>query len=116
MTKFKFSMALMMSIVMGSVPVFAASNGGMISTSAVVAELSRSQMEQSVQNAVKHEDVRKELLKNGIAPEEVSKRVASLSDSELRQLSGQLEQARAGGDILVTILVVVLIIFLVRRI
>lgn len=124
MKNFRFWIAVFMSFVMGYVPTYAtaqgvspvATGGGMITTSAVIAELSRSEMEQSVRDAVKHEEVKNALLKNGVSPDEVSQRVASLSDSELRELSGQLNQARAGGDILVTILVVVLIIFLVRRI
>jgi hypothetical protein len=60
--------------------------------------------------------VRDQLIQNGVAPEEASVRLASLSDQELRQLATQVQEARAGGDILVTILLVVLIVFLVKRI
>lgn len=124
MGTFRFWMTLLMSLVMGVVPAFASANGvlggegagRMISTSAVLAGLNRTEIEQGVLNAVKQDEVKKELLRNGVSADEVSRRVASLSDSELRTLSGQLQQARAGGDILVTILVVVLIIYLVRRI
>ena len=124
MKKCRVWLALFMSFVMGYVPTYAtaqgvapaAAGGGMITTSAVIADISRKPMEQNVLNALRHEDVKQALLQNGVSADEVGRRVASLSDSELRELSGQLNQARAGGDVLVTILVVVLIIFLVRRI
>lgn len=103
-----------MSLFISNVPALAAD--GMISTSSAVADLSRAQAQQNVQNFVNQGEVRSELLKRGVSPDEVTSRLASLSEAEVKQLAGQIETARAGGDILWTILIVVLIIFLIKRI
>ena len=89
---------------------------GLISTSQVVSDLNRQQAEQDVQELLSKDEVKTQLMKYGISSEEASQRVASLSDMELKNLQDQVIEARAGGDILLTILVVVLIIFLIKRI
>ncbi len=104
-----------MSLLLSNIPSVAFAEG-MISTSVVVAELNRVEEQKNVENFLQRNDVREELIKRGVAPDEVSSRLASLSTLELRQLSAQLDQARAGGDILVTVLLVVLIIYLIKRI
>jgi hypothetical protein len=101
---------------MSNAPAVVLADHAMIPTSTVVENLSRAQAEQNVQTFLSQENVRKALLERGVSPDEVSSRLASLSETELRQLSGQVQQARAGGDILVAILIIVLIIFLIKRI
>jgi hypothetical protein len=88
----------------------------MISTSTVVAQIDEAQAQQRVQQFVNSGDVQKLLLERGVSPEEAKARLATLSEKELQQLAGQVEEARAGGDILMVILIVVLIIFLIKRI
>lgn len=107
-----------MSALMTNIPAQAVAHtaSSMIPTISVVNDLDRAQNEKNLQELVKTDEVRNALLERGISPDEVSGRMASLSDSELRQLSMQVETARVGGDILVTILVVILIIFLIKRI
>lgn len=94
----------------------AAAGNEMIATHSVVAEMTRAQAEQQVRDYLSREDVRQLMLRQGVSADEASARLASLSETELRQLSGQIEKARYGGDILVTVLIVVLIIFLIQRI
>lgn len=107
-----------MALMMSNLPQLAAAETlpALIPTSVVVGELSRQQAEQNLQDLLSKDEVRDQLVKNGVSPDEASQRIASLSDVELKQLHTQVEQARAGGDILFTILIVVLIIFLVKRI
>lgn len=88
----------------------------MLPTSAVLAEVSREQTEKDVRDLLQSQEIRRAFEKQGLSADEASLRIAALSDQELRQLSSQLKEARAGGDILVTILVIVLIIFLIKRI
>lgn len=88
----------------------------LISTSTVLEEMSRNERETSVRDYFQRDDVKAELTKKGIAPEEVNSRIASLSDQELQSLSGEIQQAKAGGNILVTVLLVVLIIYFIKRI
>ncbi len=88
----------------------------MISAGSVLADITRENAQKEIENYISKTDVQAELMKQGLNADEVNSRLASLSDQEMRQLSGQVQQARAGGDILVAILVVVLIIFLIKRI
>ena len=114
--------ALTMAVVMSNVPnvVMAesavAAQNQMISTSAVLEELSRTEAEQNVRDYLQRSEVQAELVKRGVSADEAASRLASLSEREIKQLSTQVQQAQAGGDILLAILLIVLIIFLVKRI
>lgn len=88
----------------------------MIPATVVVEQLTREQAQENVDAFLKQANVRKQLLAHGLSEGEVKMRLASLSETELKQLSKQMDQARAGGDILIAILIVVLIIFLIKRI
>ena len=94
----------------------AAQQGEMISTDVVVHNFNRQRTEQDILNYLSKDKAKETLMANGISAEEASARIASLSDQELQDMSKQVEQAKYGGDILVTILIVVLIIFLIKRI
>ena len=112
---FTVSCCIFMSTIMSDVPALAAGIPAMISTHTVVEKMDRGQAQSEVENFLKREDVKQALLERGVSADEVSSRLASLSEPELRQLATQVKEARAGGDILITILLVVLIIFLVKR-
>lgn len=118
--KLKLFCIYMLSALMTHIPdvalAEAASTHSMISTSAIVSDLNAAEAKANVDNFLKRDDVRKQLMANGISADEATTRVAALSPAEMKNLSSQMEQARAGGDILITILVVILIIFLVQRI
>ncbi len=88
----------------------------MLPTSVVVEEVSREQAEKEVRDLLQSDEIREAFVKQGLSADEASERIASLSQQELQQLSFQIQEARAGGDILITILVIILIIFLVKRI
>ena len=108
--------ALFMAALMSNIPAVAGADQQMIPTIQVMNELNRAQSEKKVEAFLRRADVQGELVKQGLSAQEASQRLASLSDFELAQLTRQMEEARYGGDILVTILVVVLIIFLIKRI
>jgi hypothetical protein len=88
----------------------------MLTTAAVLEEINRTQAESAIQDYLQTTNVRAELLKHGLTSEEVTTRLASLSEQEIQQLSTQVKEARAGGDVLVTVILVLLIIFLIQRI
>ena len=113
--RLSLAVSFIMSLFLSNLPSVAFAES-MISTSEVVAELHRHESQTQLENLIQRKEVREELLKRGVAPEEISSRLASLSSSELRQLSSQVEEARAGGDILVTVVLVLLIIYLAKRI
>lgn len=124
MTKTKFMKSLVVGVLtlcLAHIPEIASAEVAdqMIPTQAVVDSLSRVDLEAKVQSYLDREDLQKELKRLGVSPEETSKRVASLSDNELKQLAKQMDQARYGGDIvgiLVVALIVILIIYFAKRI
>ena len=88
----------------------------MISASSVLADITRENAQKEIESFISKTEVQAELMKQGLTADEVNLRLASLSEQEMRQLAGQVHEARAGGDILVTILLIILIIYLVKRI
>ena len=64
------------------------------------------------------EDVRAALTAQGLDPEEARARVASLTDAEVRQLFGQLDELPAGGDglgVAIGVLLIVAIVLLILK-
>ena len=59
------------------------------------------------------EDVRNALISQGIDPQEAKNRLAGLTDEEAQRVADQLEQLPAGGDFLVTLLVIVFLVFVI---
>lgn len=117
----KLFWAVLLSSTLSSIPqiVFAEVQGEMIATTAVVESLTRTQAEERVRGHLQRQDLQNELLKLGLSPDEVSSRLASLSTSELNRMADQMDEARYGGDlfgVLVLVLLVVLIVYLVKRI
>lgn len=121
-SKLKKSAALFMAILISNIPnVVLAENlirskNEMISTSTVLAEITRTEAEKNIRDFLQKSEVQSELIKQGVSPDEASARLANLSEQEIQQLSGQVKEARAGGDILVAVLLVVLIIYFIKRI
>jgi hypothetical protein len=65
------------------------------------------------------EDVRAALTAQGLDPEEAQARIASLTDAEVQQIAGQLDQLPAGGDglwVVVAVLVIVLLVILILKV
>lgn len=118
----KAALRFFMAFVMSNVPNVLMADGingskaEMISAGQVLEEITRAQAEKNVRDYLEKSAVKDELLKNGISSDEAIARLSILSEQEIRQLSGQVNEARAGGDILVAILLVVLIIYFAKRI
>lgn len=121
--KMRLPISFFMALLLSHIPALAAAKvqrinpqaNLMLPTASVLEELGRTQNVERVREFLQDSEVRAELIKRGVSPEEAKKRIASLNDSELRQLSMQVKEARFGGDILVTILVIVLIIYFLTR-
>lgn len=110
------SICVGLSLLISNIPSVVVAQTEMIPTHQVVQNLSRAETVSTVNGYLSREDVQQELIKRGLNPDEVSNRLASLSEAEMQQLSSQVAQAKAGGDILVTIVLVLLIVFLIQRI
>jgi len=60
------------------------------------------------------EDVRMEMLKLGVNPEQVQDRLAALTDQELQEIEGRLSQLPAGGNLAAAIGVVFVILIILE--
>ncbi len=118
----KFLICMVMAFLMTGVPnvVLAEASMKMISTADVVDELSRAETQQKIETVLNDAEVKARLSKLGLSDSEISARLATLSDAELRQMAAQLDEARLGGEpvsgILIIVILVLLIIFLARRV
>lgn len=71
-----------------------------IDTQQAVTMDAREQRIAAVSATLAREDVRSAMIELGVEPQQAQLRVASLSDAELAQLEGQLQQLPAGGSAL----------------
>ncbi|WP_428312681.1 PA2779 family protein [Hydrocarboniphaga sp.] len=92
-------------------------NAAMITTEQMVAT-DAGQMREArvaqVQGFLARADVKDQLVKWGVASEMADARVAQLSDAELEQLSMKIDQQPAGGDFLIVLGVVFLILIVLE--
>jgi hypothetical protein len=123
----KIYICILLIVLMSDIPyvaaaaevVTAAGAMEMIPTSVVVDELSRAQTQEKIEKILAAPELKTKLAQLGLPPTEISKRLATLSDAELRQMASQMDQARYGGDvtgILIVVVLVLLVIFLIKRI
>ncbi|HSH57331.1 MAG TPA: PA2779 family protein [Halomonas sp.] len=108
---------LILALMLGSLPVVAAPApaGGMITTQeALAAERSQSDRER-IHAVLARDDVREQLVAQGVDPAEVEARVAALSDAEAAQMAERLDQMPAGASV-VGALFAVFVILLVTDI
>ncbi len=88
----------------------------MVSTDQVIEIAASAEARARVADFMAREDVRKELRNLGVNPEEAARRTASLSDSEIQQIAGRLEELPAGqnvvGAVIGAFLVILLVLFI----
>lgn len=88
-------------------------NESMITTSVAIEDFNRTQTEGNLNQFLARQDVKDQLVKLGVSPEEATRRLASLSDADLKKLSSEIDHQTAGGDIVGVLLVVVLVLLIV---
>ena len=69
---------------------------GMVSTEQVIEAASADQSRESVMRFLERDDVRRQMEALGVDPDEAAARVGSLSDAEVEQIAGRLEELPAG--------------------
>ncbi|MDF1614410.1 PA2779 family protein [Desulfurivibrio dismutans] len=72
---------------------------GMIGTETVIEARAAEVSRERVAEFLERDDVRRALVRQGVAPLEAQKRVAALSDAEVNQIAQELEQLPAGAGI-----------------
>ncbi len=115
MTNFKRYIAsvLIVATALAGLPLSAqagiVSSDEILSSSAAVANRDR------VSSFLARDDVRQALQAQGVSPQAATQRVQAMSDAEVEQLAGRIDQAPAGGDVL-GVLFTVFIVLLVTDI
>lgn len=99
-------------MVLVSLP-FGYAQAGMVTTDQVLDAAQLEQTREQVIEFLARDDVRQQLEALGVDPDEASARAANMTDAEVMQIAGQLEQLPAGQDALGAILGAVIIIFVV---
>ena len=72
---------------------------GIVPTEEVQTTLSASAERDKVNNFFARDDVREALVKQGVNPDSAVERVRAMTDAEVAQLAGRVDQAPAGGDV-----------------
>lgn len=92
-----------------------AANAGIVPTEEATATISATAERDKVATFLARDDVRLSLEAQGVNPQAAIDRVSTMSDQEVQQLAGRIDQAPAGGDVL-GVLFTVFIILLVTDI
>ena len=85
----------------------------MVTTDQVIEELSVADARTRVMSFVLREDVGQQLTMLGVEPEEAARRVASLSDDEIEEIAGRLDELPAGQGAIGAVVGAIVVIFLV---
>ena len=112
-------LCFMISFTMVELPMMKSAHAGMITTSSAIELMNRADHQAKVVNFLSRTDVQKQLIGFGVTADEAFKRISGLSDSELEKLTTEIDNSTAAGDvggILIVIVLVLLIIYLFKRI
>lgn len=86
----------------------------MVSTEQVIGQSELTGERARIQDFLLRQDVQEQMILLGINPQEAERRIASLSDDEIRQISGRLDELPAGeGSVVGPIVGAVVLIFLI---
>lgn len=86
----------------------------MISTETALATEQRMQQIDRVQEFLQRDAVQQQLVELGVSPQAASERVANLTDTELAQINGQLDQLPAGAGVVGVIGVVFIVLLILE--
>lgn len=113
-SRYRFVMALTMvaAMLMASLPTNLAL-AAMVSTDQVIEVAATAEARAQVTDFMAREDVRRDLRSLGIDPNEAARRAAALSDREIQQIAGRLDELPAGQDAAGALIGALLVIFLV---
>lgn len=109
MSKFKRGVASLMVVCVTSLGLPLHASAGIVSTQEVA---SMSEERAKVEAFLARDDVRKGLEAQGISSAAALDRVKVMTDEEVTQLAGRIDQAPAGGDVLGTIVGVAVLLLI----
>lgn len=105
--------ALWMGAAAACASMLPAAQAEMVSTQQLLNHDSRAEREVQARSFLRRDDVRRQMEALGVNPADAERRVASLTDSELQQLSKTISTAPAAGDDAILILFGVVFLVLI---
>jgi len=107
--------ALPLAVVMFliSAPITMVANAALVTTDSLISSMSAQQDRDKVLNFFSREDVSSQFRSLGLTPDEARSRVQAMSDEEVRQIAGKLDQIPAGQDALGFIAFIIILALLV---
>ena len=108
------AVAMAMLMAMTSMPIGVA-KAEMVTTDQVIQQVDPPEDRSRAMDFMLREDVQQQLTILGVDPEEAARRVASLSDEEIQQIAGRLDELPAGEGVgaIVTVMVIIFLVLLV---
>lgn len=111
-------LTLVISFTLTELPMMKA-EARLITTQEAALGFDRAHSQGTVENFMARSDVQDKLIELGVDPIDAQKRIASLSDSDVKKLETEIEKSTVAGNIggiLVIVLLVILIIYFAKRI
>lgn len=103
---------LTVSMIFASVPVVPAS-AALVGTDRIIVQEQGADQRAKVEAFLEREDVQAQLVAMGIGPEEAKTRVAALSDEEVAQIAGKIDEMPAGEGVFTSILIAIAVVVIV---
>lgn len=108
------AIALPLAVVMFLVSVpWSAPRAALVTTDTIIESMSVERDRQAVLNFLDREEVVAQFRELGLSPEEAKARVAAMSDNEIRQVAGRIDELQAGQGVIGAILGIALIVFII---
>ena len=112
--RFRRSCVALISLSLVSLGLQAPAAAGIVGTADAVAAVQQQDHRGAVQDVLARADVREQMVGLGVDPAEVEARIAALTDAEVATLATRIEGAPAGGDALVIIGIVFVVLMILE--
>jgi len=112
--RFRRSCVALISLSIVSLGLQAPAAAGIVGTADAVAAVHQQDHRAAVQGVLARADVREQMVGLGVDPAEVEARIAALTDAEVATLATRIEGAPAGGDALVVIGIVFVVLMILE--
>ena len=112
--RFRRSCVALISLSIVSLGLQAPAAAGIVGTADAVAAVQQQDHRAAVQGVLARADVREQMVGLGVNPAEVEARIAALTDAEVATLATRIEGAPAGGDALVVIGIVFVVLMILE--
>ncbi len=112
--RFRRSCVALISLSLVSLGLQAPAAAGIVGTADAVAAVQQQDYRGAVQDVLARADVREQMVGLGVDPAEVEARIAALTDAEVATLATRIEGAPAGGDALVVVGIVFVVLMILE--